>query len=176
MDSLVSNVRSVVKGLEALKNQHSATLNSLLQNREKIQKELKENDDNTLPDYSAIVIDEKIMILKNSLEIIEVGLDDAQVLIQLASHANTVETENAKSKSQVQRLIQESTYLNGELVKSKDKCISGEIKNVQLEEENKDLKFKLELKGYDGEDVGTSQAMVGDPGTPKITGIEKKSL
>lgn len=171
MDSLASNVRGVVQGLEALKNEHSGILNSLLQNREIIQKELQA--DNNSPDHSTIMIDEKIMILKKSLETIEVGLDEAQVLIQLASHTNTVEAEKAKLKAQVQRLIQESTWLRDELANTQQKLNSSEQRNVQLEEDIKELKFKLELKEYDREDSGSvstpSRAMVNDPGTPGST-------
>ena len=176
MDSLASNVRGVVQGLEALKNEHSGILNSLLQNREIIQKELQ--SDNNSPDHSTIMIDEKIMILKKSLETIEVGLDEAQVLIQLASHTNTVEAEKAKLKAQVQRLIQESTWLRDELANTQQKLNSSEQRNVQLEEDIKELKFKLELKEYDREDAGSvstpSRAMVNDPGTPGSTGLKKK--
>lgn len=151
-----------------MKNEHSGILTSLLQNRDVIQKELQTDSQNPAsPDQSTIMIDEKIVILKKSLETIEVGLDEAQVLIQLASHTNTVEAEKAKLKAQVQRLIQESTWLRDELANTQQKLNSSEQRNVQLEEEIKQLKFMNELKEYDRDDSGS----VNTPSKPGINEV-----
>ena len=151
---MASNVRRVVHGLETLKNEHTTILSQLLAQREGVRKCSKESgDSDSDPDYSTIVIDEKIIILRKSLETIEIGLDEATVLIQLAGHMNTVEAEKAKLTAQVRRLMQESAWLRDELTGTQHKLEMSEQKNVQLEEELKQLKFMQSLKQYDNSDV-----------------------
>lgn len=167
---MAGNIRRVVHGLETLKNEHTTILTQLLTNREDLKKcslESGENDDNN-PDYSTIVIDEKIVILKKSLETIEIGLDEASVLIQLATHMNTVEAEKSKLTAQVKRLLQESAWLRDELTGTQQKLELSEQKNVELEEQNRQLKFMQSLKQYDHPEIpsSASQGYVGTPGQP----------
>lgn len=168
METMAANVRRVVHGLETLKNEHTSILTQLLANREGVRKCSQESgsDTESNPDYSTIVIDEKIIILKKSLETIEIGLDEATVLIQLAGHMNTVEAEKAKLTAQVRRLLQESAWLRDELTGTQQKLEFSEQRNVQLEEELKQIKFMQSLKQYDSNDVMSSNASTATPGTP----------
>lgn len=173
MDNLSKNIRNVVSGLDALKNEHTNILKQLLLNREGVRKcsqDSHTSDDDISDDYSTIIIDEKISILTKSLETIEIGLDEAAVLIQLAAHMNTVEAEKAKLSAQVKRLLQESAWLRDELTNTQQKQTAAEQENVQLKEELLQLKFMKSLK-YDNNDTissGSSNNTVNSGNTSSI--------
>ena len=68
-EDIMSNTKTVVQGLDTLKNEHHQILNGLLTSVKTIK---KENGDTNL-------MEEKTNILKKSLETIELGLSEAQV-------------------------------------------------------------------------------------------------
>ena len=68
-EEILSNTKTVVQGLDTLKNEHNQILNSLLNSMKTIK---KENADTNL-------VEEKTNILKKSVEMIELGLGEAQV-------------------------------------------------------------------------------------------------
>lgn len=69
-DEIINNTKTVIQGLDTLKNEHHQILNSLLTSMKTIK---RENGDTNL-------VEEKANILKKSLESIELGLGEAQVL------------------------------------------------------------------------------------------------
>ena len=177
MDTMASNIRRVVHGLETLKNEHTTILTQLLANREGVRKcsqESGESGSDRSDDFSTIVIDEKIAILKKSLESIDIGLDEATVLIQLAGHTNTIEAEKAKLTAQVRRLLQESAWLRDELTSTQQKLENSEQRNVQLEEEIKQLKFMQSLKQYDNDSMSDKNTLT--PTTPTNNNHENTML
>lgn len=68
-EEIISNTKTVVQGLETLKNEHHQILNSLLSSMKTIK---KENGDTNL-------VEEKSSILKKSLDMIDLGLGESQV-------------------------------------------------------------------------------------------------
>ena len=68
-EEILSNSKTVVQGLDTLKNEHHQILNSLLNSMKTIK---KENMDTNL-------VEEKTNILKKSIDMIELGLGEAQV-------------------------------------------------------------------------------------------------
>ena len=68
-EEIIGSTKTVVQGLDTLKNEHHQILNSLLSSMKTIK---KENGDTNL-------VEEKTSILKKSLEMIELGLGEAQV-------------------------------------------------------------------------------------------------
>ena len=68
-DEILGSTKTVVQGLDTLKNEHNQILNSLLSSMKTIK---KENGDTNL-------VEEKTSILKKSLEMLELGLGEAQV-------------------------------------------------------------------------------------------------
>lgn len=68
----MSNTKTVIQGLDTLKNEHHQILNGLLTSVKTIK---KENGDTNL-------MEEKTDILKKSLESIELGLSEAQVSVR----------------------------------------------------------------------------------------------
>ena len=70
-DDITANTKTIIQGLETLKNEHHQILNGLLTSLKSIK---RENGDTNLPE-------EKTNRLKKSLETIELGLSEAQVFI-----------------------------------------------------------------------------------------------
>lgn len=68
-DEIVSNTRTVIQGLDTLKNDYQQILNTLLSSMKTIK---RENGDTNL-------VEEKTNILQRSLETIELGLGEGQV-------------------------------------------------------------------------------------------------
>ena len=68
-DAILGSTKTVIQGLETLKNEHHQILNSLLTSMKTIK---RENGDTNL-------VEEKTNILKKTLEMIDLGLGEAQV-------------------------------------------------------------------------------------------------
>ncbi|ESO84469.1 hypothetical protein LOTGIDRAFT_132171, partial [Lottia gigantea] len=145
-DEIVSNTKTVIQGLETLKNEHHQILNSLLTSMKTIK---KENGDTNL-------VEEKTNILKKSSEMIDLGLGEAQVMMALANHLQHVEAEKQKLRAQVRRLCHENGWLRDELATAQQKLQTSEQKSAALEEEKKHLEFMNEMKKYDSMDPNMS--------------------
>uniref|UniRef100_A0A665X086 Kinesin light chain n=1 Tax=Echeneis naucrates TaxID=173247 RepID=A0A665X086_ECHNA len=137
-DEIVLNTKAVMQGLETLRGEHAQLLNSLL--------------DCTQPPAAQ----EKSGLLRKSLEAIELGLGEAQVIIALSSHLSAVESEKQKLRAQVRRLCQENHWLRDELAGTQHKLQCSEQSVAQLEEEKKHLEFMNQIKKFD-DDVSPSE-------------------
>ncbi|XP_034019885.1 kinesin light chain 2 isoform X1 [Thalassophryne amazonica] len=137
-DEIVLNTKAVMQGLETLRGEHAQLLNSLL-------------DCSQLP-----VAQEKSGLLRKSLDAIELGLGEAQVIIALSSHLSAVESEKQKLRAQVRRLCQENQWLRDELAGTQHKLQRSEQNVAQLEEEKKHLEFMNQIKKFD-DDVSLSE-------------------
>ncbi|PKU31225.1 kinesin light chain 4 isoform x1 [Limosa lapponica baueri] len=145
-EEIISNTKLVMQGLEALKNEHNSILHSLLETIKCLKK-----------DEEANLVHEKSNLLRKSVEMIELGLGEAQVMMALSNHLNAVESEKQKLRAQVRRLCQENQWLRDELANTQQKLQRSEQTVAQLEEEKKHLEFMNQLKKYD-EDVSPSVA------------------
>ena len=87
-EEIVSKTQTVSKGLQALRIEHESIL---------------EANKNTSKDDE---LSEKCSLIEKSLEMIDLGLNEAEVMSQLASHLQAVEAEKQKLRSQVKRLCQ----------------------------------------------------------------------
>ncbi|KAM7366419.1 hypothetical protein PAMP_015857 [Pampus punctatissimus] len=137
-DEIVLNTKAVMQGLETLRGEHAQLLNSML--------------DCTQPPTAQ----EKSGLLRKSMEAIELGLGEAQVIITLSSHLSTVESEKQKLRAQVRRLCQENQWLRDELARTQHKLQRSEQSVAQLEEEKKHLEFMNQIKKFD-DDVSPSE-------------------
>ena len=73
-EEVVNHTRTIVQGLEALRNEHTtilAGLNTAMQHKQKENNPQNETGTNVMP--------EKVGILQKSLDQIELGLSEAQV-------------------------------------------------------------------------------------------------
>ncbi|XP_059160522.1 kinesin light chain-like isoform X4 [Physella acuta] len=145
-DEIVSNTRTVIQGLDTLKNDYQQILNTLLSSMKTIK---RENGDTNL-------VEEKTNILQRSLETIELGLGEGQVMMDLSNYLCKIEAEKQKLRAQVRRLCQENGWLRDELATTQQKLQFSEQRVATLEEEKKHLEFMNEMKKFDDGDGHTS--------------------
>ncbi|XP_013772542.2 kinesin light chain-like [Limulus polyphemus] len=143
-EEIISNTKTVLQGLEALKNEHNSIYSGLLLSLKAVQQEKGDGH----------LVEEKASIIKKNLESIELGLGEAQVVLALAGHLQTVEAEKQKLRAQVKRLCQENAWLRDELANTQQKLQASEQSVAQLEEEKKHLEFMSSLKKYESNEVG----------------------
>ncbi|KAK1797286.1 hypothetical protein P4O66_008661 [Electrophorus voltai] len=137
-DEIVLNTKAVMQGLETLRGEHAQLLSSLLECSQ------------------PPAAQEKSGLLRKSLEAIELGLGEAQVMIALSGHLSAVESEKQKLRAQVRRLCQENQWLRDELANTQHKLQRSEQNVAQLEEEKKHLEFMSQIRKLD--DDGASPA------------------
>ncbi|XP_063217863.1 kinesin light chain isoform X3 [Bacillus rossius redtenbacheri] len=153
-EEIVTNTKTVVQGLEALKNEHNSILNGLTSSLE------------LAADRAQNVVEEKQGLVQKSLEMIELGLGEAQVMMALASHLQIVEAEKQKLRTQVRRLCQENAWLRDELANTQQKLQASEQGVAQLEEEKKHLEFMASIRKYD-QDVVNDESSESKQDKPK---------
>uniref|UniRef100_A0A670YNS9 Kinesin light chain n=1 Tax=Pseudonaja textilis TaxID=8673 RepID=A0A670YNS9_PSETE len=146
-DEIVLGTKAVVQGLETLRSEHHSLLAALLDTVSRL-----EPPPQQLPHESSAA-QEKALLLRKSLEAIELGLGEAQVIIALSSHLSAVESEKQKLRAQVRRLVQENQWLRDELAATQHKLQRSEQSVAQLEEDKKHLEFMNQIKKFD-EDQG----------------------
>ena len=64
-------------------------------------------------------------MIQRSIEMIELGLGEANVMAALAGHLQSMEAEKQKLRSQVKRLCQENAWLRDELASTQQKLQVG---------------------------------------------------
>ncbi|UYV77507.1 KLC4 [Cordylochernes scorpioides] len=140
-EEILTNTKTVIQGLEALKNEHHSILNGLLSSLRAVQM-----DNAGSP---ASLMEEKAGLIRKNLNSIELGLGEAQVMVALSGHLQAVEAEKQKLRAQVRRLCQENAWLRDELANTQQKLQASEQCVAQLEEEKKHLEYMNSLKKYD---------------------------
>ncbi|XP_074075397.1 kinesin light chain 3 isoform X2 [Macrotis lagotis] len=143
-EELVSQTRQVVQGLEALRAEHRGLAGQL-------QKALTETRDTSENENfpGLILLKEKHHALSQSLEAIELGLGEAQVLLALSTHVGALEAEKQRLRAHARRLAQENAWLQEELEETRRKLQVSEETVAQLEEEKSHLEFLGQLRHYD---------------------------
>ncbi|KAG1678228.1 Kinesin light chain [Nymphon striatum] len=160
-EEIIGNTKTVVQGLEALKNEHNSILKGLLSSLQVVKNE-KGNSNLT---------EEKSNLLNKSIESIDLGLGEAQVMMALASHLQMVEAEKQKLRAQVRRLCQENAWLRDELANTQQKLQASEQGIAQLEEDKRHLEFMNSIKKYDSNESPSEEM---SPSTEnKMTEAEK---
>uniref|UniRef100_A0A8C1P987 Kinesin light chain n=1 Tax=Cyprinus carpio TaxID=7962 RepID=A0A8C1P987_CYPCA len=137
-DELLCRTREVMQGLEALHAEHQAILEGLMGTL----RCLKQSQEGR-------AVEEKTAMIQRSMEMLELGLGEAQVMMALSGHLSAVEAEKQKLRAQVRRLCQENQWLRDELAGTQQRLQKSEQSVAQLEEEKKHLEFMNQLKKYD---------------------------
>ncbi|XP_046743069.1 kinesin light chain isoform X4 [Diprion similis] len=147
-EEIVAGARTVAQGLEALRCEHGGLLQGL-QSQE------------------APAAREKASLISRNIEMIELGLGEAQVMMALASHLQMVEAEKQKLRTQVRRLCQENAWLRDELAGTQQKLQGSEQAVAQLEVEKRQLNFMASIRQFDPdpptEDENTKDRPKDDP-------------
>ncbi|XP_076971759.1 kinesin light chain 2 isoform X1 [Tamandua tetradactyla] len=133
-DEIVLGTKAVIQGLETLRGEHRALLAPLVAH------EAADAEPGS---------QERCVLLRRSLEAIELGLGEAQVILALSSHLGAVESEKQKLRAQVRRLVQENQWLREELAGTQQKLQRSEQAVAQLEEEKQHLLFMSQIRKLD---------------------------
>ncbi|XP_029140813.1 kinesin light chain 3 [Protobothrops mucrosquamatus] len=150
-DDIILQTRQVMKGLEALRSEnrsiHLHLQEALLKERQLMD---EREDPLAAADAQALeLLEEKQDLICRSLEGIELGIAEGQMLIALSSHIGALEAEKQKLRAQVRRLGQENLWLREELAGTQLRLQHSAEAVAQLEEENKHLRFLNQLKHYE---------------------------
>lgn len=84
------------------------------------------------------------------------GIGEAQVMMQLGNHLQSLEAEKHKLRTQVKRLCQENAWLRDELAAAQKKLHECEQANAAYSVEIEHLKFLKDVKQYDLNDNNSS--------------------
>ncbi|XP_045387388.1 kinesin light chain 3 isoform X1 [Lemur catta] len=137
-EELVRQTRQVVQGLEALRAEHHGLAGHLAE---------------ALAGQGPVagweLLEEKQQVVSHSLEAIELGLGEAQVLLALSAHVGALEAEKQRLRAQARRLAQENAWLREELEETQRRLRASEEAVAQLEEEKSHLEFLGQLRQYD---------------------------
>uniref|UniRef100_A0A8C5FFF2 Kinesin light chain n=1 Tax=Gadus morhua TaxID=8049 RepID=A0A8C5FFF2_GADMO len=144
-EEIISRTRQVIQGLDALKQEHHSILDGVLGTLRCLKQE-----------EQGVLVEEKSLLIRKSLDMLELGLSEAQVMMALSGHLSSVESEKQKLRAQVRRLVQENQWLRDELANTQQKLQKSEQSVAQLEEEKKHLEFMNQLKKYD-QDLSPSE-------------------
>nr|XP_020642831.1 kinesin light chain 3 [Pogona vitticeps] len=158
-EDIIVHTRQAMKGLEALRSEnksiHHRLQEALLKERQLLdeRQEAVAVADAASVDMQALeLLEEKHDLVCKSLEGIELGIAEAQMMIALSSHIGALEAEKQKLRAQVKRLCQENLWLRDELAVAQLRLQHSEEMVAQLEEEKKHLEFLNQLKQYDPRD------------------------
>ncbi|CAL8348062.1 unnamed protein product [Arctogadus glacialis] len=137
-DEILRSTRQVIAGLEALRGENRSLLDDLQGAME-----------TRLAPDSGSLEQEKSSLIHQSLERIELGLGEAQVMMALSAHLGSLEAEKQKLRAQVRRLCQENQWLRDELAGAQTRLQEREQEVVTLEEQNRHLQFMASIRKYD---------------------------
>uniref|UniRef100_A0A3Q3VUW6 Kinesin light chain n=1 Tax=Mola mola TaxID=94237 RepID=A0A3Q3VUW6_MOLML len=140
-NEILCSTQQVIAGLEALRGENCSLLESM-----------QEPGESWPMAESGSVEQEKCSIIRQSLERIELGLSEAQVMMALSTHLGSLEAEKQKLRAQVRRLCQENQWLRDELAGAQQRLQEKEQEVVTLEEHNKHLQFMSTIRKYDSEE------------------------
>ncbi|XP_068601743.1 kinesin light chain 3 [Brachionichthys hirsutus] len=144
-EEILGNTQQVIAGLEALREENR----SLLEN---LQEAAGGPAGGPAGSEPGSVEQQKRGIILQSLESIELGLSEAQVMMALSAHMSSLEGEKQKLRAQVRRLCQENQWLRDELAGAQQRLQDSEQQVVALDEQNKHLQFMSSIRKYDEEE------------------------
>ncbi|XP_034460996.1 kinesin light chain 3 [Hippoglossus hippoglossus] len=148
-EEILCNTQQVIAGLEALRGENRSLLGSL---QEAMESRSASESGSVEQEKSGSVEQEKSGIIRQSLERIELGLSEAQVMMALSAHLGSLEAEKQKLRAQVRRLCQENQWLRDELAGAQQRLQDREQEVVTLEEQNRHLQFMSSIRKYDLEE------------------------
>ncbi|UJR30101.1 hypothetical protein I4U23_017642 [Adineta vaga] len=143
-DDILQSTKSVIQGLDALKNEHGKMLENVVDSM---------TNSSTMDSNK---LEEKAGLLRKSMDMIDLGIGEAQVMMQLGNHLQNLEAEKQKLRTQVKRLCQENAWLRDELASTQKKLHECEQSNAAYSVELEHLKFLKDVKQYDTNDNTSS--------------------
>ncbi|KAM7535194.1 hypothetical protein Aperf_G00000094870 [Anoplocephala perfoliata] len=151
---ILAQLRSSMKVLDSLRNEHRAALEELLKNEE----------------ASGKAKSPKVESLESFVDKIEQAIGDGDELFVVSDYLQSAEAEKQKLKAQSKRLVHENRWLREELANLQAQYRQSQVRIVALEEEINKLKFANEMSKYDAPD---QSGLPGGDGTKAGNGQDK---
>ena len=161
---ILQNTRGVIQSLDMLKNEHSTMIKTLIDKLETVTNDLN----------SRTIVEEEISILKNSDEMVHLGISEATVLVQLSNYLQSIDLEKQQMKSCYKSLYQGNALLLDELEAARKKLKQSELNYAQVDVELTHLKFLKELKKFDEDLNAPVQIQQGPEANPSECTENKK--
>jgi len=141
-----NNIKSLVlhnrAGLKSLRDDHVNILDKLTS------KHVKNNTNNATSDNN---IKERINAVSDSLQLLEVGIAESGIMVSLAQHFDTLETERCITKLEIKRVKDENDWLRDELEDTERRLHDALSRLTELEDEKTQWEFTNELKKFESE-------------------------
>lgn len=152
-EEIVNQTRVVCNGLSSLRDDHYTILSRI---RDEVE---NQRNTNTKPPlgYKASptrhttndnekVLQERISNVTKSLESLEIGIEESQVMIQLSDHFQRLESDHVMLRLEMSRVQDENDWLREELSDTQRKMQQYMLELTELQEEKKKWEFEEELK------------------------------
>ena len=147
---IISQTKVTKNGLSALRDDHYGILSRI---REEVENkkngnndnENKDDDDNHKKENNGI-LQSRIEHVTKSLETLEVGIEEAAVLINLSEHFDRVEADRSTMRLEMGRVMDENDWLREELADTQRKLQEALLEVTQLQEEKAKWEFEEELR------------------------------
>lgn len=130
---IIDGTSAVKRTLEALQIQHETLMSEL--------ESITKAPDNGAPGSERQFAEYKQEALSDSVGKLQSGLQDAKLLLVLASYLSSLEAERHKLKAQVKRLCQENNWLRQELSQTQQLLQTTEIQLAEIKEEKEHTAF-----------------------------------
>ena len=132
-DDVLAETQTVLRGLETLREQHYALLNT--------KKECNDHAD-----------DHIFTIVQDSIEKIQTGIEDARLMTSLYAVLRQSECEKEMLRNELNEAVRENQWLNEELNITREKLVLSEQMVVQLEVEKNHLDYMISLNSNNNND------------------------
>ncbi|PIC27427.1 hypothetical protein B9Z55_019687 [Caenorhabditis nigoni] len=155
-DDVITGLRTIQQGLEALREEHSIISNTL----ETSVKGVRE-DEAPLPK-------QKLTQINDNLDKLMCGVDETSLMLMVFQLTQGMDAQHQNYRSQRSRLWQENEWIREELRLTQVKLQTSEKMVAQLEEENKHLKYMASIKQFDDGAQADTKTVV-DSGPQPVT-------
>ncbi|TRY63033.1 hypothetical protein TCAL_14286 [Tigriopus californicus] len=156
-EEIVNQTRVVCNGLGSLREDHYTILSRIrdeVENqRNTPSKPPPPSDRRTSPTRRSTKINDNEKVLQarisnvtKSLENLEIGIEESQVMIQLSDHFQRLEADHVMLRLEMSRVQDENDWLREELSDTQRKMQQYMLELTELQEEKKKWEFEEELK------------------------------
>ncbi|CAF2386409.1 unnamed protein product [Rotaria sp. Silwood2] len=146
-DSIFQTGKFLIQELDTLKNDYEKILENIV---------------NSTKILSSNKIDEKIGLLRKSMDMIDSEIDEAQVTMQIDNHLQNLEGEKHKLRTQIKCLCQENAWLRDQLGSTQRKLHESEQINASYTGELENLKFLKDIKLFDNDNENSTNQTISE--------------
>ena len=120
-ESIVDQTRNVRNGLGALRDEHYNILSKIrdeFENEKNCNPNIPESPKNgkrKVSEQNDMLLEDRIAKVTNSLEALELGMEESTVIITLYDHFNRLESDRSILRLEMNRVIDENDWLREEL-------------------------------------------------------------